>query len=100
MQEGNRINEQIKLLEAQLSPIREELLKELQTRNGRNLLFGQIAVDRKFRAKWTYSVKLQNEMLRIKNLQQVEQRTGAAHNNPLEHTAFRTIVAPRNQEQL
>lgn len=98
--EGSRIAEQIKLLESQLAPIREQLLKQLKAKNGRCLIFGDIVVDRKFRAKWTYSVKTRNEMLRIKNLQEVEQRTGIARNNPLEHTAFRRVAAPRNQESL
>lgn len=97
---GAALVDQIKLLEEQLDPIREELLKTVQDRNGRALILGNIAVDRKFRARWKYSPRLTNEMLRIKNMQHIEQRTGVARNTPTEHVAFRTIVPLRNQESL
>ena len=49
---------------------------------------GDIQVQYKLRHKWEYSLGTQNEMLRIQQLQKVEQTAGIAIDNPTKYVAL------------
>lgn len=87
------LQRQIQQLELQLQEHRAWLLAHLQASGDASVSLGAFTASLRSRANWSYSARLQNEMLRIKNEQQLEQRSGAAVNNPTAYVALTFKVA-------
>lgn len=73
---------EIDRLTAQFKNIKNDLKNHCQKNNLSRLDVGDVQAQFKTRNNWTYSVGLQNEMLRIEQLQRLEQTSGVAQNNP------------------
>lgn len=84
------IKQQISALEEQLSPLKDRLAKHFVRVKITRIDSGVAQVQWKKRNNWTYSASLQNEMLRIQQLQLAEQMDGTAVNNPTHSVAITT----------
>lgn len=78
---------EIDRLEAQYKSITRKLQAHCEANNISRLDVGDIQVQHKLRHKWEYSVGTQNEMLRVQQLQKVEQTAGIAVDNPTLYVA-------------
>lgn len=82
------LQRQIQQLELQLQDHRAWLLAHLQASGDASVTLGTFTASLRSRANWSYSPRLQNEMLRIRNEQQLEQRSGTAVNSPTAYVAL------------
>lgn len=83
----------IQELEAELKTHREFFLDHMNSTGETTLTLGSFNVYRRSRAKWSYSPALHNEMLRIQNMQKMEQMldkhgNSIATNNPTVYVAL------------
>lgn len=82
------LQRQIQALELQLQQHRSWLLTHLQASGDKSVTLGSFTASLRSRSNWTYSVRLQNEMLRIKQEQALQQADGTAINNPTAYVAL------------
>lgn len=84
------IKQRISELEEQLSPLKDTLAKHFVKMKITRIDSGVAQIQWKKRNNWTYSAALQNEMLRIQQLQLKEQMDGTAVNNETYSVAIAT----------
>jgi hypothetical protein len=87
------LQRQIQQLELALQEHRTWLLTHLQTTGDKSVTLGTFTASLRSRANWTYSARLTNEMLRLKQEQQHEQQDGKAINSPTPYVALTFKVA-------
>ena len=91
---GRQVNDAFRLkleidrLEAQYKAITKKLQAHCERHNLSRLDVGDIQVQHKLRHKWAYSVGTQNEMLRVQQMQKVEQTAGIATDSPTHYVAI------------
>lgn len=86
--EAMRIKLEIDRLQAELDAHKKVILDFVNTKGISRVDVGDFQVQRKVRHNWTYSVKTQNEMLKLSQLQRFEQASGTAADNPTVYVAF------------
>lgn len=79
---------QIQSLETELLAHRQWLLRHLTATGERTVTLGTFSAHLRSRSNWTYSTKLENELLRLRGEQTREQRAGIAFNSPTPYVAL------------
>jgi hypothetical protein len=88
LRRAQHLQDEIQRLEAQLSPLRAELLEHMQQQNLDRVEVGQFRATRKARHNWTYSAMCDNLSLQLRQLQLDEQVLGLAQDAPKTYISF------------
>ena len=78
---------EIDRLQAEYKALTSKLQAHCEKHNLSRIDVGDLQVQHKLRHNWTYSVGTQNEMLRVQQLQKVEQTAGIASDKPTLYVA-------------
>ena len=89
-QQAWTIKQRISELEEQLSPLKDRLALHFVKTRITVINAGPAQIQYKKRNNWTYSVKLQNLMLKVQQMQKMEQENGTATNDPTYSVAIAT----------
>ena len=76
------LKRQIDELQAELDPLRDDILSFLNDRDLDNVDVEDFRALRKVRHKWTYTASTEREMAALRNLQKWEQQQGDAVDHP------------------
>lgn len=88
LRRAQRLQDEIQRLEAQLSPLRAELLDHMQRQDLDRIELGQFRATRKVRHNWSYSAVVDHMSLNLRQLQLDEQVLGVATDRPTTFVAF------------